>query len=1513
MNPGTSTYNVPIAWRLHGDLNLAVLRSSFEALARRHEVLRTAVSVVGGQPVQRVSSEPDVPVPVIDLSTCHGDEREMRAQRRIHDEATVPFDLSTGPLIRASVLRLAPDEHILIVILHHIVTDGWSRKILVRELSALYAAFSQRHSDPLPPLPLQYGDFALWQRAALEGEALQRQLAYWRPKLAGAPQLLELPADRARPAVQSYEGARRLTSLPTELSERLNALSATCNTTLFMTLYAAFLVLLYRYSGQEDLVVGTPIANRTRPEVEDLIGFFTNTLALRTNMSGNPSFKELLGRARETALEAYAHQEMPFEKLVEELKPERNPAHSPIFQVMFMLQNPWEAGLELSGLLVETIEIDRWVGRFDLSLSIAQRPQGLETCLEYNTDLFDEARMERLLGHYRTLLEGIVADPGQSIARLPLLTTPECRRLLVELNATADDVPHDECIHHLFEQQAQRTPSAMAVEHHGRTLTYARLNAEANRLARDLRERGVRPEDRVALCSERSLEMAVGVLGILKVGAAYVPIDPSYPAQRVALMCRDAGVTLVLTHGNVHEALAEMTATCLPLTQDRLRFSSDNLEGDLSSQASAYVIYTSGSTGRPKGVTMIHAALVNLLYWQKRVLPRSRRTLQFASIGFDVSFQEIFTTWFCGGTLVMVDEDERRDTPALLRLLDTLKVERLFVPFAVLQNLAIVSRGESVTPSALCEIITAGEQLQMTPEIIALLQRLPGVVLQNHYGPTETHVVSASIMEGDPGDWPSLPPIGTPITDTQTFLLDAGWQLVPEGVPGELFLAGACLARGYLHRPDATAERFVPDPFSGVPGARMYRTGDLARYLPDGNLEYLGRIDHQVKIRGFRVELGEIENALLQHPQVREAVTLVREESPGDKRLVAYVVRTDEDLSVGMLRERLRETLPGHMVPSAFVMLEKLPLNSNGKVDRKALPAPDATAYERGAGYVPPRTEREEILTEIWGQALRVERVGIYDHFFELGGHSLLATQVVARIREVFQAELPLRTLFDNPTIAALASHPALAARDASILPDPPLCRADRDRPLPVSFAQERLWFMDQLQPGSSQLNFPMALRLIGRLDVEALQRALMALERRQEVLRTLFRVHHSDPIQIVVDCQEAPVTVVALETMPTDRQQEAIERLVAQEVRRPFDLAHGPIYRCRLIRVAPEDHVLVLTLHHIAADETSATVLLSELSALYQAEVKGRPAELPELPVQYADYSVWQRERFRMGRFQSQMDYWKQKLRGAPSFLEIPTDMPRPSAPTFSRQSHRFTIARETLDRVTTLCRAETVTPFMFFLAAFQLLLGRWTGRQDILVGTDALNRDRPETERLIGFFINQLVLRTDLSGCASFRELLRRVRGVALEGYAHQELPFNKLVEALRPARDPERPPLYQVKLAYTRGGAAETPQLDGLSVSWLPTDKGAAQLDVTLFLREHPEGMVGRMEYRDELYRPTTIARLVHDFTELVQSCASDPDGPFELKQPNVVEDAPKTDAKERLLANRTKLLKASSAGR
>jgi len=1064
--PGTPLYNIPAALHIEGALDIEALEKALSGIVARHEVLRTTYQGGEEHPVQVVNPVSPFELPRIDLTGLEDGQREVEARRLIRRHARQPFELSRDLMLRAVLLRLDERKHILLLVVHHIASDGWSIGVLYTELHALYNAYSAGESPELPELPVQYADFAQWQRERLTGEILDRHMAYWEERLDGCPSVLQLPADHPRPALQTFNGAAEEFDLGDQLSADIRRLAQSRNATTYMVLLAAFQVLLHRYTGQEEILVGSPIAGRTHQEIEGSIGFFVNTLVQRADLTRGQSFADLIAEVRRTAIESYHYQELPFEKLVDAIQPERNLSHSPLVQVLFVFQNTPVAKSTFSGLDVKTMWVSTETAKFDWMLSMGDRGGTLRGALEFNSDLFEASTVRRVLGHFRNLLASVVRDPEQEVSRLPLLSTAEKERILVDWNDTDAEYPRV-CLGAQFERQVLETPDAAALEFEGQSLTYKELDERADGIARRLRQAGVEPKSRVGVLLERSPDSVAAILGVLKAGAAYVPLDAGQPPGRLALLVADSGIELLVVRNRpldaaLPESLRTLSLDALPALEDERPVTARTELDDL-----LYVVYTSGSTGQPKGVAMPQRPLVNLLAWQSGQLSSRPgiRTAQLAPLSFDVSCQEIFSTLTSGGTLVVVPERLRKDPEGLWRFLGSERVERLYLPFVGLEQLAEAAAAEAEPP--LREVITAGEQLRITPRIRRFFTGLPECKLINQYGPSETHVATAYELPGEPETWPELPPIGRPVANTQTYVLDPGGQPVPVGVPGELYLGGDCLARGYLGRDDLTEERFVPNPFDAGRSPRLYRTGDLVRCLPDGNLLFLGRNDDQVKIRGYRVEPGEIENTLARHAGVDMAAVAVREET-GFKRLVAYVVPAGGQPELAKeLRELARRTLPDYMLPAAYVFLDKLPLTRTGKVDRGALPSPDSADPSLEESFVPPRNELERGIAGIWEELLGVRPVGVGHDFFDLGGHSLLATRLVAHIDKRYGQRIGLVDFFQAPTIegvAALLNQPppetAPVRRKAvrAAAPRPPLLLV---HPLPLFRPLEK-----RLRPG---------------------------------------------------------------------------------------------------------------------------------------------------------------------------------------------------------------------------------------------------------------------------------------------------------------------------------------------------------------------------------------------------------------------------------------------------------------
>ncbi len=1464
LDPGSATYNIPFPLRLEGPLDAGLLAAVLGEIVRRHEALRTTFAAGElGEPYQVIAPVAVAAVPSIDLAALPAAPRQAEAARLAGEDAARPFDLAAGPVLRFALLRLAAAEHLLLLTVHHIAFDGWSVNVLLGELAALYEAGAAGRPSPLPEPPVQYADFAVWQRRELAGGALAGHLGYWRRRLAGAPTVLELPADRPRPAAQSFRGAMRAAAVPVP-GAALRALARRERATPFMLHLAAFAGLLQRLTGRDDLLVGTPIANREQVEIEGLIGFFVNTLVLRAELGGDPDFGELLRRTRDTALGAYAHQDLPFDALVDELRPERDPSRSPLVQVMLVLAETGELP-HPPGLRLTAAEHGLHPARFDLTLSIFDRGDEVVAVAEYATDLFDPATMERLLAHFGILLGGAAAESGSSVrlSDLPLFAPAERHQMLAEWGDTAARLPAGDSVLDLFAARARRAPESVAVVHGGPRLSYGELAAAANGLGRHLRALGVGPEVAVAVAAERSIDMVVGLLGVLAAGGAYVPLDPAYPRERLAFMLEDCGAPVLVTQSRLLPSLPAFTGQVVLLDGNYPAEGSKPLTDTVELDSLAYVIYTSGSTGRPKGVQVAHRGLVNLTLAQIELfdLRPGRRALQYASFSFDASVSEIFTALVSGAELHLADRDDLLPGPGFARLIRERGITTATLTPSTLAAFEAAVPGDRL--DSISTLVVAGEACP--PELAARWS--PGRRFLNAYGPTED-TVCASAELGFPRGAPTL---GYAIANTRLLVLDAALLPVPAGVEGEIAIAGVGLARGYLGRPDLTAERFVPDPSSFALGGRAYRTGDRGRFLADGRLEFLGRVDHQIKVRGFRIEPGEIEAALLRLPELREAVVMAREDVPGDRRLVAYVVAAlpGEGASPvpAEIRRALLAGLPEHMVPSAVVVLPALPLTPNGKLDRKALPPPgqDAPGLERP--FVAPGGAVEEVVAGIWCAVLGVERVSADDLFFDLGGHSLLATQVISRLRAAFDVDLPVRALFEAPTVARLAARvEALRAGERGIAA-PPITPVPRDgKGLPLSFAQSRLWLLDRLEPGSPLYLMPQAMALSGALDRPALEAALAGILRRHEVLRTRFADVAGEPVQLVEPAGGFTLPLIDLGALPAVRRGAEAEALTAAEAARPFDLAVPPLLRAYLLRLEPEEHQLLLTLHHIASDGWAQAILVRELTALYAA------SWLPEPTLQYADFAAWQRSWLSGETLAAELDYWRRRLAGAPDVLELPTDRPRAAVRGTRGAETGLVLGPAAAGDLARLARQEGVTLFMLLLAAFDVLLCRYSRQEEILVGSPIANRNRAETEGLLGFFVNTLVLRADLTGGPDFRELLRRTREVTLEAYEHQDVPFERLVEELHPDRSLSHTPLFQVMLAL-QNAPEEVLELPRLTVRQLPAPSVTAKFDLTLFVEERRGELRLGLEYAADLFLPTTMERLLAHFARLLAAAAGD----------------------------------------
>jgi amino acid adenylation domain-containing protein/non-ribosomal peptide synthase protein (TIGR01720 family) len=1708
LEPGSSFYNIPCAVRLLGLLDEKALENALNAVIARHEILRTIFSEEDGQPLQIILPRRPLRL-VCETSTATGADG---LQQLIEEEAKAPFDLQRGPLLRVRLIKVGVVEHLLLLTMHHIISDGWSMGVLVREIAALYTAASQGRENPLPDLPLQYADYAVWQRERLNGVGLEQQLDYWREQLGGEHPALNLPFDHPRPPVQTYHGAVANASFPLSLLEKIRSLSSRENATEFMTLLAGFSVLLHRYTDQQDICVGTPIANRSRSEIEGLIGLFINTLVLRAQINGTTSFRELLHQVRETTLQAYAHQDVPFDLVVDALHPQRDSAFSPLFQVMFILQNMPVRFHELPGLTLEMLEAETGASTFDLTFSLAAHAAGLEVSVEYNTDLFDPATIQRLLGHYQALLEALVCAPDTPIQRLPLATEEESAQLLEWSGETRVDPRAAWTIQRLFEQIAAHFPERPAVVSPSadpddpsiERMTYRELNHRANQIAHKLRELGVGPGTLTGICLDRSCDRIAAVLGCFKAGCAYLPLDPASPAGRLTYMLKDSGASAIVTHRENLPGLTGPTGSTGRLMRilcldDENAFGVRTRAGATEDPPClsrpddlAYVIYTSGSTGSPKGVEITQRNITNAyLAWEEEyMLNENLAHLQMAAFSFDVFVGDLVRALCSGGKLVLCPREVLLSPRHLVALMHSEHIQCAeFVP-TVLRSLADfleqTHQNLNFMRLLICgsDIWYAGEYQRFQ----ALLA--PDARLINSFGLTEATIDSTYYEASDLKlDLDRVVPIGRAFPNTRLYILNPAMQLQPIGVPGELYIGGMGIARGYLNRPEQTAERFIPDIFAG--GGRLFKTGDLARFLPDGNLEFLGRLDYQVKIRGVRVETGEVESVLKSHSMVRDAVVVAARPpsaAAGAQQLVAYLVAslsaervslrttcicrvqyvdyqpvqlstidiseagislanvpatwqpgtrlilelslpgltlseelrgkvawnrkgsagilfepnpeyrqilrekvkeiarmqelnlqdlraggaripihsscqveledgttlTQElvnishggarltigdsplsngqrvtlhfglpgwngqlslrgavcwrsganagisftvdseerdwlnlamtsalhaaEITVGDLRDFLKQRLPDAMIPSLFVIMDTLPLTSNGKVDRKALPPPDWSHLDLRETYLAPRTPVEELLTGIWIQLLGVQRVGVQDNFFELGGHSLLATQLISRVRSIFQVELPVRAVFDAPTIDEMGQRIEALQRKGAHLDYPPLKKFMHSGELPLSFAQQRLWFLDQMEPMSAAYNQPESVRLIGELDVASLELSLNEVIRRHEILRTQFITEMGRPRQAIQNELILKLRVEDLRALPEQEREDAVLIEAQREAAMPFDLSSGPLLRARLLWTADNEHVALLTFHHIISDDWSTRLFIREMAILYSSYSQKQSPQLPAPEFQYADYAAWQRSWLQGDILQTHLDYWKQKLGGLPPLLELPLDHPRPPAQTFRGGVVHFTIPPAVVNELHALNTRAGVTQFMSLLAAFQALLYRYTGQETIPIGTPIANRGWREVEEIIGFFVNTLVLSTDISGEPDFLELLHRVSATSLDAYAHQDLPFELLVDQLKIARDLSYSPLFQVMFVM-QNNPISTQEVPGLRIEPLDVHTGSAKFDLTLFMLEENGVLGGVFEYNSDLFERGTIERMATCFQTLLAAAVHAPETPVQ----------------------------------
>lgn len=1476
-------YNMVRAFRLEGNLDIPSFQRAVQFLIARHSIFRTSFKVVNGSPLQVISPHIDFEISQIYLDNLSEVERNDEVKRIILQERTRTIELNQSPVWRMTLIRLHGDTHLLILNLHHIICDDWSIQVFLRELSVLYQETLSGKTTSLPELPIQYADFAYWQHQQLALDKFTQQLNYWQQQLADIVPQMELPyLDGKDNANLGFQPGIVPLSVSSEVTRKLKQLSQKSGTTLFTTLLTAFAILLSRYTNQEDLVVGTAIANRTSPQTNSLIGAFVNTLGLRIQIENNPTFEELLSKVQKVVIDAYAHSEVPFVKVIEALKLDRKLSNNSFLQVMLTLETIAKEQLKLEGVTTTELELSKPTAgaTFDLNLVLRETDSGLQGKLQYNANLFDEEIIEGICGHFQTLLASIVESPTQKISNLSMLNVTEKEQLLGKEIIKIES--EFSCLHEWFEAQVEKTPYAVAIKFVGEQLTYQELNERANQLAHYLQSLGVKPETKVGIFLERSLEMVVGILGILKAGGAYVPLDPSNPQERLNYILEDSQVQVLVTNSELSNILdGKNVVVYLDEEVDKIaRYPRNNLVSGVRGDNLAYIIYTSGSTGKPKGVLIEHQHVIQLFKAAEGCYQFDETDVwtMFHSFGFDASVWELWGGLLYGGCVVVVSSKVSRDSEAFYNLLVVEQVSVfLQTPSAFFQLMQVDEYSKLREKLNLRLVFIGGEALSF-PLLQPWFERhgdeLPQLV--NIYGVTETTIFATirALQKADVKTTASF--IGQPMPNSQIYLLDKYQQPVPIGVVGEIYIGGGSVARGYWQRSELTQERFVSNPFSDRQEHRLYKTGDLGRYLPNGEFEYKGRIDNQVKIRGFRIELGEIQAKLSEHQAVRECVVLAREDELNNKRLVAYIVPENSlEPHIQDIRHYLDDLLPEYMIPSAFVVLEKFPLTPNGKVDSRALPIPEYSTSKLESNFVAPSNPTEEILANLWVEILNIKQVGIYDNFFELGGHSLLATQVISRVRTTFQVELALRKLFELPTVAQLSQVIDTELQKGIGLSLPPIISVNREKHLPLSSQQQRLWFLHQLESESSGYTIPFPLQMSGKLNVKALEEALQRIVQRHEVLRTRFQVVDNQPVQVIIPHLSLSLPVVDLQQKSNPW--EELEKQAVSLGKQPFDLAQDAVIRVQLWRLEEHEHVLLVLIHHIAGDGWSLGVLTRELSAHYQAITRGISSELPELSIQYADFAAWQRQWLSGEVLNHHLNYWQHQLANAPNTLELPTDRPRPAVQSFRGAKEYFQLDQNLTEQLKQLSQKAGTTLFMTLLAAFVVLLLRISNQTDIVIASPIANRNRQETESLIGFFVNTLALRFDLSKASDFEELLAQVREVTLDAYVHQDLPFEMLVETLKIERGLDRNPLVQVMFAL-QNTPAHSWDLPDLTVQQMPLSLETVRFDLEMNLCEVDGGLNGVFCYSTDLFDAQTIVRTIGYFQTLLKAIVTNPQQPI-----------------------------------
>jgi amino acid adenylation domain-containing protein/non-ribosomal peptide synthase protein (TIGR01720 family) len=1475
LQPGNTAYNIPTAIRLLGNLNFGALQKSLLQIISRHEVLRTYISTIDETPMQIVEKQLSLDINKIDLSSYQKSFQEKEIKKILEEQINEPFNLSKLPLFRITLINLCNDEHILILVMHHIISDGWSAGVFISELSQLYLANSKGENLNLPPLEIQYTDFAKWQKKWLEGDVKEKQLSYWKEKLKNIS-VLELPTDFKRPKQQTLKGGVVKGEIEKEITESFKKVSQKNGTTLFMSLLAAYNILLYKYSSQDDFAVGTPIANRNKKQIESLIGFFVNTLALRANIEPEISFLEYLTKFKDTILSAFTNQDLPFEMIIEELQPERDMSHTPIFQVMFAFQNKSDAELKLGDIQLSQMEFDSTMSKFDITFIVAEKRNGnLLLTFEYNKDLFTSSTIERMIEHYKKIISEIINNEKIKINEIPIITEKEKEQVFNEFNVQGKKYKVEKTLHQIFEERVKEQPNAIAVKLEDKEYTYSALNNKANKIASILLNEKTSEEKLIGIYMDRSIEMIVGILGVLKAGYGYLPMDPVYPNDRLSFMIEDAKVKRVITQEQLKENLPEEKVNVILIEKKILEEEKiyDNVNITISPNELAYCIYTSGSTGKPKGTLISHKNVVRLFYATDKWFGFNNDDIWtlFHSFAFDFSVWEIFGALLYGGKLVIVPYMQSRNPAEFYELLIRERITVLNQTPSAFRQLLQIDEESKSRELNLKYIIFGGEALDLN--ILSSWIKNHGdekPELINMYGITETtvHVTYRRIRKKDVEENKGSI-IGKAIDDLQVYILDEKRNILPVGISGEIYVGGDGLAEGYLNRDNLTREKFIKNNFTKVEGERLYKSGDLAKYLKNGDLEYLGRKDNQVKIRGFRIELGEIKSLLTQNENIKEAEIILYDKKIKDKVIAAYLVPVENiKIDIEEIRNYLTQFIPEYMIPSAFVLLDQFPLTPNGKIDIKALPEPISNNEASRKEIIEAQTESEMVLTEIIRDLLQINRISITDNFFLIGGHSLLATQLLIRIKKKLSIDIPLKYIFEKPVIKDFAKIVDKYLNKEKKSKTVQIPKVSRDNFLHLSYQQQRLWFLDQLDPMNSSYNIPVSIKIKGKLNLDFVNEAVNTILTRHEILRSYIETIEGQPLIKIVEIDDYKIEILDL----TNKDREQVYSLSQKIFSEPFSLKEYPLFRIKILKTNTDEYLLLFVIHHIISDGWSGGIFINEFATIYSGLIQNVKIDLPKLDIQYVDFANWQREYLSKTVFEDQLKYWESKLSNVPSLLELPLDKPRPAVQTFNGRTKRFRLSEDLSRRINELSKTKNVTPFMILIAAFNVLLSKYSHQNDICIGTPVANRNHQTIENLIGFFVNTLVIRTNLSNNPSISGLLDSVKETSLEAFSNQDVPFEKIVDSLDIERSVSHTPVFQVMFTF-QNLLQNKIELPYLELETVEPDSNISKFDMSLTMTEAENSiLVGTWEYNTDIFYDSTIDRMLEHFQIILDEFVS-----------------------------------------